>query len=111
MFNKILDAKPAGPFGVGWNGIMPDSQDQNDNDTPDHEHVSNEDTGSVSTSTPYTSMDNTQTEPTPSTSMDINFDIYGSRFHSVNTGSSSVVHCLWHDTEVSYMELDETSNG
>ena len=63
----------------------------------------------MSTSTLNTSMNNTQTGPTPSTSMDINFDIYGSRFHSVNRGSSSVVHCLWNDTaEVSYVELDET---
>ena len=107
MFNEIVDAKPVGPFGVGWNGIVPDSQEQNDNDTPDYEQVSDEDTGSMSTSMLSTSMDNTQTGPTPTTSMDINFDIYGSRFHSINRGSSSVVHCLQDDTEVSYMELDE----
>ena len=52
-------------------------------------------------------MDNTQTGLTPSTSMDIYFDIYGSRFNSGNTGSSSVVHCLWDDTEVNYVELDK----
>ena len=40
MFDEIVDAKPVGPFGVGWNGIMPYSQEQNDNDTPDYEHVS-----------------------------------------------------------------------
>ena len=108
MFNEIVDAKPVGPFGVGWNGIVPDGQEQNDNDTPDYEHVSNKDTGSMSTSMSNTSMDNTQTGPTPSTGMDINFDIYGSRFHSVNMDSSSVVHYLWDDTEVSYVELDET---
>ena len=108
MFDEIVDAKPVGPFGIGWNGTMPDSQEQNDNDTPGYEHVSDEDTGSMSTSTPNTSMDNTQTGPTPSTSMDINFDIYSSQFHSVNIGSSSVVHCLWGDTEVSYVELNET---
>ena len=57
----------------------------------------------MSTSMPNTSMDNTQIGPSPSPSMDSNFDIYGSRFHSVNMSSSSVVHCLWDDTEVSYM--------
>ena len=53
-------------------------------------------------------MNKAQTGPTPSTSTDINFDINGSQFHSINNGSSSVVHCLWDDTEVSYVKLNET---
>ena len=56
MFDEIVDAKPVDPFGVGWNSIMPDSQEQNGNDTPDYEHVSDKDTGSMCTSTPNTSV-------------------------------------------------------
>ena len=107
MFNGIVDAKQVGPVGVGWNGIMPDGQEQNENETSAYEHVSNKDTGSMSTSTPNTSMDTTQTPPSPSNSMEINFNIYGSRFHSLKTGSCLAVLCLWDDTEVNYMQLDE----
>ena len=48
MFNEIVDAKPVGPFGIGWNGSMPDSQEQNENDAPGYEHVSDKATGSMS---------------------------------------------------------------
>ena len=67
--------------------------------------ASDEDMGS--TSTLNTSMD---VPPTSSTRMDINssidlnFDIYGLRFQSVR-GNSSIVHCLWDDTEISHIEL------
>ena len=53
--------------------------------------------------------------PTPSTSMDttssidLNFDIYGLRYQSVRR-NSSVVHCLWDDTEISHVELYEVHN-
>ena len=108
MFDEIEDAKPVGPYGVGWNGIMPDGQEQNENETSAYEHVSNKDIGSMSTSMPNTSMDTTQTPPAPGTSMEINFNIYGSRFHSLKMGSCSAVHCLWDNTEVNYVQLDET---
>ena len=94
MFDKIVDAKPVGLFGSGWNEVRPKTHDADNNQSPPQAMASDKDMGS--TSTLNTSVD---VPPTPSTSMDttssidLNFDIYGSRFQSAR-GNSSVVHCL-----------------
>ena len=107
MFDEIVDAKPVGPFGSSWNEVRPETLDADNNQSSPQTTASDENMGS--TSTPNTSMD---VPPTPSTSMDttfsidLNFDIYGLRFQSVRE-NSSVVHCLWDDTEISHIELDQ----
>ena len=125
IFDEIVQARPIGPHGSGWKDVMPDNEDVDDNQTsalynqtsynetsPPHATVSDEDTQDTpgSASMPNTSMD---VLPSTSTSMDniptvdLSFDIYGSRFHSVGGGNPSVVHCLWDDTETSHVELHE----
>ena len=31
MFDEIVDAKPVGPFGSGWNEVRPETQDAQNN--------------------------------------------------------------------------------
>ena len=121
-----MQARPIGLHGSGWKDVMLDNEDVDDNQTsasynqtsynetsPPHATVSDEDTQDTpgSTSTPNTSMD-VLPNTSISTSMDniptvdLSFDIYGLRFHSVG-GNPSVVHCLWDDTETSHVELHE----
>ena len=116
-----MQAQPIGPHGSGWEDVMPDNEDVDDNQTsasynqtsPPHTTVSDEDTQDTpgSTSTPNTSMDvlpstSTSTSMDNFPTVDLSFDIYGSRFHSVG-GNPSVVHCLWDNTETSHVELHE----